>query len=166
MKNLVALENDNVVISPYAKLISEFAKLSPTELGFVYFFCDYRSPYSAYTEDDRLKILLEDFKIKSVSKQLQAAIDKYRQLSETHSIRLLVAARESVNRLEEYLREIDLTQLNERGTPIFTARDLVANLTKLGEVVEGLQALEELVRKEATIEGPNRGGVKVNKFSE
>ena len=56
--------------------------------------------------------------------------------------------------------------MDENGRLIYQAKDLVANLSKMGDVVEGLDKLEELVKKQAEKDNPNRGGVVTNKYSE
>ena len=55
--------------------------------------------------------------------------------------------------------------MDDNGKPIFHAKDLINNLDKMGKVVEGLNRLEELVRKEEQANNSNRGGVEVNKYS-
>jgi hypothetical protein len=91
---------------------------------------------------------------------------KYKELSETHATKLLKAARISVTKLEKYFATIDLTEMDENGRLIYQAKDLVANLSKMGDVVEGLDKLEELVKRQAEKDNPNRGGVVTNKYSE
>ena len=165
MKDLLTVNNNVVIPSPYALTIPEFEKLKVKELAFVYFFVDHRSSYSAYGEEERKEVLMKDLGIK-ITPYLKAAVDKYMELSETHAIKLLKAARISVTKLEKYFENIDLTEMDENGRLIYQAKDLVANLSKMGDVVEGLDKLEELVKKQAEKDNPNRGGVVTNKYSE
>ena len=51
------------------------------------------------------------------------------------------------------------------GKPIFHAKDLIANLSNMGKVVDGLSRLEEIVKKEEQAANTNRGGIEVNKYS-
>lgn len=165
MKDLLTVNNNVVIPSPYALTIPEFEKRTVKELAFVYFFVDHRSSYAAYDEEERKEILLKDLGIKMTT-LIEAAVDKYTQLSDTHAIRLLKSARSSVNKLEKYFQNIDLTAMDENGKLLYQAKDLVANLSKIGEVVEGLDRLEELVQKQQAKDNPNRAGVKTNKYSE
>jgi hypothetical protein len=71
-----------------------------------------------------------------------------------------------VTSLEKYFRTIDLTAIDQNGRPINQAKDLVANLGKIADVVDGLNRLEDLVKKEQQKDNPNRGGVVVNKYSQ
>ena len=165
MKDLLTLAESKVEPSPYALTIPEFSKLTTNELSFVYFFVDHRSSYAAYEQDERQEILTKDLKI-TITPKLKGAIDKYKALSETHAIKLLKSARISVTKLEKYFENIDLTEMDENGRLIYQAKDLVANLSKMGDVVEGLDKLEELVKKQTEKDNPNRGGVVTNKYSE
>lgn len=165
MKDLLTLAEGKVEPSPYALTIPEFNKLSINELSFIYFFVDHRSSYSAYESSEREEILIKDLKV-SITPKLKAAVDKYKELSETHAVKLLKSARISVTKLEKYFENIDLTEMDENGRLIYQAKDLVANLSKMGDVVEGLDKLEELVKKQAEKDNPNRGGVVTNKYSE
>jgi hypothetical protein len=165
MKDLLTVNNNVVIPSPYALTIPEFEKLTTKELAFVYFFADHRSSYAAYDDEERKNKLLEDLKVKSTP-NLHAGLQKYRELADTHAIKLLKSARSAVNKLERYFKDIDLTAMDENGKLLYQAKDLVANLSKIGEVIEGLDRLEELVQKQQAKDNPNRAGVKTNKYSE
>ena len=169
----MALQDDLIIIkdkvatpSPYALLIKEFKDLKIEELGYVYFMCDHRSAYAVYEWDKRHEEVMQSLKLKTVSKKVEIACDKYNELIETSAVKLLKAARESVKKLETYFRTVDLTLADDNGRPIFHAKDLVNNLEKMGKVVDGLSRLEDIVKKEEQANNPTRGGVEVNKYSQ
>ena len=169
----MALQDDLIIIkdkvatpSPYALLIKEFKDLKIEELGYVYFICDHRSAYAVYEWDKRHEEVMQSLKLKTVSKKVEIACDKYNELIETSAVKLLKAARESVKKLEAYFRTVDLTLVDDNGRPIFHAKDLVNNLEKMGKVVDGLSRLEDIVKKEEQANNPTRGGVEVNKYSQ
>jgi len=170
MKDNLIYINDGVAMpSSYALTILEFKNLSAIELSFVYFMVDHRSPFSIYDWDQRItevknSIFGEKKKWKPSAKVL-AACDKYDKLIETSSVRLLKAARNSIVKLEKYFKDIDLHLMDDNGRPIFHAKDLIANLSNMGKVVDGLTKLEEIVRKEEQAANTNRGGIEVNKYS-
>jgi hypothetical protein len=165
MRNLIEIVGANSVApSPYALTIPEFEKLSAKELAFVYFFTDYRSPYAFYEEGERIKVLEKDIGVKT-SPKIKGAIDKYTELSETHAIGLLKAARESIQKLKKYFNEVDLTDVDDNGKLLYSAKDLITNLKQIGDVVDGLQNLEELVKKEQAKDSVNRGGVETSKYN-
>ena len=162
-------ESNTVHASPYARTILEFKDLKLKELAFVYFMVDHRSAYSIYEWDQRSievisSVFGEDSRW-SPSSKVSAACDKYEKLIETSAVRLLKAARESIVKLEKYFRTIDLTEIDDRGKPIYAAKDLINNLEKMGKVVDGLTRLEEIVKREEQAANLNRGGVETNKYS-
>ena len=167
--DLIYINDNKAVPSSYALTILEFKELSVTELAFVYFMIDHRSPFSIYEWDQRIievkNSIFGEKKKWSPSKKVLRACDKYEELIETSAVRLLKAARTSIVKLEKYFRDIDLHLMDDHGKPIFHAKDLIANLSNMGKVVDGLTRLEEIVKKEEQAANTNRGGVEVNKYS-
>ena len=166
---LIHIVDNKGIPSPYALSINEFKNLNVDELAFIYFMIDHKSPFAVYEWDQRLievknSIFGEKKKWKP-SKNLLEACDVYDKLIETSSVRLLKAARESIIKLEKYFRDIDLHLMDDNGRPIFHAKDLIANLSNMGKVVDGLSRLEEIVKKEEQAANKNRGGIEVNKYS-
>tara|TARA_R110002020_G_scaffold126458_7_gene284236 strand:+ start:2200 stop:2703 length:504 start_codon:yes stop_codon:yes gene_type:complete len=166
--NLLTINDNQVIPSAYTLTIPEFEKLSVKELAYVYYYCDHKSPFAVYDEEKREEEVIKSvFKEKyKTSSKLKAACDKYKELTETSAVKLLKAARTSVTKLEKYFRDIDLTMMDDNGRLMFSAKDLVANLSKMGSVIEGLSKLEEQVRKEEQVINANRGGVITNKYSQ
>jgi len=170
MKDDLIYINDGVAMpSSYALTILEFKNLSAIELSFVYFMVDHRSPFSIYDWDQRItevkNSIFGEKKKWQPSAKVLTACDKYDKLIETSSVRLLKAARNSIVKLEKYFKDIDLHLMDDNGRPIFHAKDLIANLSNMGKVVDGLTKLEEIVRKEEQAANTNRGGIEVNKYS-
>ena len=166
--DLLTISNNNVIPSAYTLTIPEFDKLSIQELAYVYYMCDHRSPFAVYDEEKRVEEVVKSiFKKKyKISSKMNAACDKYKELTETSAVKLLKAARASVTKLEKYFRNIDLTMMDDNGRLMFSAKDLVQNLSKMGDVINGLSKLEEQVKKEEQVINANRGGVVTNKYSQ
>tara|TARA_R100000951_G_scaffold26046_1_gene22075 strand:+ start:10738 stop:11259 length:522 start_codon:yes stop_codon:yes gene_type:complete len=161
---------DNVAVpSVYAKTIVEFKELLPEELAFVYFMVDHKSPFSVYEWEQRIievkNSIFGDKNKWKPSPKVLGACNKYETLIETSAVRLLKAARTSIVKLEKYFKDIDLHLMDDNGKPIFHAKDLIANLSNMGKVVDGLTRLEEIVKKEEQAANTNRGGIEVNKYS-
>lgn len=163
--DLLTISDKKVIPSAYTLTIKVFKGLQLNELAAVYYFTDHKSPYTIYPKEERKERLITDLGVKWSSK-LDVAIDKYKELTETSAIKLLKSARASIGKLEKYFEVIDLTLVDDNGKPIFAAKDLVANLTKMGDVVQGLSKLEEIVKKDQQAVSLNRGGVVVNKYSQ
>ena len=166
--DLIHIVNNKAVPSAYATTILEFKSLDELELGYVYFMVDHRSPFSVYEWAQReieVKESVYGAKNWKPSTKVAEACRKYETLIETSAVRLLKAATESVVKLEKYFRTIDLTLLDDRDKPIYSAKDLIGNLEKMGKVVDGLTKLEEIVQREEQAANSNRGGVEVNKYN-
>ena len=181
MRNLLEISNNLAVPSPYTLVIKEFKKLytrdksknkeaAVKELAYIYFRCNHNSPYIIYDKEEKESKIKESvFGSQNKWKPdaaVEAACDRYLKLMDTHAVLLLKAARKSVKKLEKYFEDIDLTILDDNGKPIYSAKDLVANLTKVGDVVMGLSKLEDLVKKEDQEKAVTRGGVEVNKYNQ
>jgi len=168
-EDLIYINDGKAIPSSYSTTILEFKGLSPLELSFVYFMVDHRSPFSVYEWEQRLievkNSIFEEKKKWTPSSKVLGACDKYEKLIETSAVRLLKAARTSIVKLEKYFRDIDLHLMDDHGKPIFHAKDLIANLSNMGKVVDGLTRLEDIVKKEAQAANTNRGGIEVNKYS-
>ena len=181
MLDLLIVNNYSVIPSTYALTIQDFKILydrdkskdkavAIKELAYIYFYCDHNSPFAVYTADERneevvLSVFGDKSKWKADSK-VQTACDKYTKLKETSAVKLLKSATSSVSKLQKYFEDIDLTLMDDNGKPIFNAKDLVMNLSKVGDVVSGLSKLEELVKKEEQKSSKVRGGVEINKYSQ
>ena len=171
--DLLIISDNKVIPSAYTLTIKEFAKIgsrknAAKELSYVFHMCDHNSPFSVYDVDIRhAEVASSIFNINwEPDVHVKAACTKYSELKETSAVKLLKAARSAVNKLKTYFEIIDLTAIDDNGRPIYHAKDLVANLSKMADVVNGLSKLEELVKKEQQTVSANRGGVIVNKYSQ
>jgi|TARA_R110000803_G_scaffold69418_1_gene131831 hypothetical protein len=166
--NLIEIVNNVAIPSPYTLTILEFKELDTKELAYVFFMCDHTSPFAVYGVEQRheeVKLSIYGKSKWTASSKVNAACDKYRKLKETSAVKLLKAARHSIVKLERYFDTVDLTLLDDNGKPIYHAKDLVANLSKMGDVVDGLIKLEDQVKKQEQVNTNARGGVVVNKYS-
>ena len=180
MRDLIEINNNLATPSAYALAIKEFKKIykrdrstgkekSLKEFAYIYFICSHNSPYRVYDgEEKEMKIIESIFGEGKwePDEVVKAACVRYESLMDTHAVKLLKAARNSVKKLELYFQDIDLTTLDDNGKPIYSAKDLVANLTKVGDVVQGLSKLEDIVKREEQEKANTRGGVELNKYNE
>tara|TARA_R110000765_G_scaffold285100_2_gene381770 strand:+ start:102 stop:605 length:504 start_codon:yes stop_codon:yes gene_type:complete len=166
--DLLTISDNKVIPSAYTLIIPEFKVLAVKELAYVYYMCDNKSPFSVYDDEKRHEeVCVSVFgKEKEIGDKVKVACEKYKQLTETSAVKLLKAARTSVTKLEKYFRDIDLTLMDDNGRLMFSAKDLVQNLSRMGDVINGLSKLEEQVKKEEQASNQNRGGVITNKYSQ
>lgn len=170
----LVINNPNVLAVPEFRVIWERDKDSDKEnavkdLSYVVFLCDesLHNPYRAYKELDREATLKKDF-IGDINwvpdKELQAAIDKYREATETTISRLLVGAKSAAEKLAEYFHNVDFSLLDAQGKPIYSAREVSTNIGSVGNIVKSLNSLEEMVRKEQLETSVVRGGGEIGFF--
>lgn len=167
------IDNNKVILNASSLVIPEFKKLwdrdktkgkhkATKEISYIVFLCEESSsnPYRAYKDFERESILRKDFMGEGwqPDEDILRAIDKYRDLKQTTNSRLLRSAKRAADKLAEYFDQVDFSLLGKDGKPVYSSRDLSANLKEVAGIVKSLGILEDMVRKEQT-ESPNvRGG--------
>jgi hypothetical protein len=171
---LFDIVNGKVVMNPQALAMPEFRYLwdrdddidkdnAVREISYVVFLCDesLANPYRAYKEGDREEVLLKDFikeKKWKADKHINAAIEKFKEATQTTNSRLLKAAKNAAEKLAGYFDMIDFSELDKDGKPMFSAKELASNLAAVGNIVKSLHQLEEMVKKEQLETNTVRGG--------
>lgn len=121
-------------------------------LAYVYHIADHSSVYAKQSPEERRKLVrdayLKDELTDEMKELIATAIAVYKKLQETPSMRLLESAKNACEKLSEYFNTIDFTMLDDRGKPVYSARDLSTNLEKIGKIVISLNELETIVAKE------------------
>jgi hypothetical protein len=169
---LFDLKNSRVIISPEALVIPEFERLwrrddsekkerALKELSYVYFTCDYKSPYLTSMGKDRVRLVVgKDFMKDSKYRPdaaMEEAIEKYKDLQVTPSMRLLEASVTTIHNLTNYLEHVDLQERDKNGKPIYKPADVTNSLKSIGGIVESLNKVKEQVEREQTSKGTLRG---------
>lgn len=140
------------------------------ELAYIYHMEHYESSYAGYAEDLRheqlLKDLFHDDPDWEPDEVVEAARDKFVELSMTPLKRLLRSAIATVRKLEKYFDSVDFTEMDEKGRLIYDAKDVIGNISNLGKLVDGVKKLEEQVEKDEMGSNKNRRNVQTNEYSE
>ena len=121
------------------------------ELAYVYFMCDPRSDYQYIVdEDDRAKAIKEgegiDSKWKPDNKVIMA-MEFYKQFKPVSAL-LLEDTRVAVDKLRHLLRNIDLTEVDDKGKPIYTLNTVTATIKQIPSLVKDLDEAEKAIAKE------------------
>lgn len=121
------------------------------ELAYVYFMCDPRSDYQYIVdEDDRAKAIKEgegiDSKWKPDNKVIEA-MEFYKQFKPVSAL-LLEDTRVAVDKLRQLLRNIDLTEVDDKGKPIYTLNTVTATIKQIPSLVKDLDEAEKAIAKE------------------
>lgn len=121
------------------------------ELAYIYFMCDPRSDYQYIVdEEDRAKAIKEgegiDSKWKPDNKVLEA-MKFYKQFKPVSAL-LLEDTRVAVDKLRQLLRNIDLTEVDDKGKPIYTLNTVTATIKQIPSLVKDLDEAEKAIAKE------------------
>jgi hypothetical protein len=168
MKNLLQIVNNNLNIAPEALMIKEFKDIwkrdkskSKTralkELAYVYHSTDYQSIYRNYHPEHReSKIRLDIMEDKDWTPDtvIILAQAKYRELQRTLSMEILDDVELGLIKLREYFRDVDFDE-DENGV---AAKNFIANVKAMGDLVKGVKSLKEEIEKELTDQMQLRGG--------
>lgn len=132
------------------------------QVSIIYHYTDPRSSYNYIIDDqERLQQILEqeglpkDFKI---NKKLEEAINIYKKLTVTSSLLLLQDTRIAVDKVRQFLREVDLNAVDDKGKPLYTINTITTAIKQIPQLAKDLQEAEKIVSKEIEEQGRARGG--------
>lgn len=170
--HIVEYENYQIKPTQEAFLIAPIRKLYNSDktktkdkflqlMSVLYFYADPRSSYSYITDDDqRLKEIIiqeglpKDFKIDKV---LQEAIDIYKKHIITSSYLLLQDTKIAIDKIREFLRNVDLTDLDDKGKPKYTISSITQAIKQIPQLSKDIIEAERVISKEIEEQGRARG---------
>ena len=181
--DLLTLKSHKVIPSPYLLQIKAFKALwkrdrsvdksqALEDLSFVYYFCDFRSPYMQYDEERRFHQLVTDIigdkrgaKWK-LDDEVKAAIEKYAELQETPTLKLLRAATIAINKYTNYFETIDLSEKDDRGKLVHNSKDLASNIKSVGDLINSIEVLHKKVMQEVQTSTRIYGGGQIGDYED
>lgn len=133
-----------------------------SDLAYVYFSVDYRSPYRKSLSGDELRVALgqslyHDDAFKPDDAMLEA-MRVYGELQETQALKLLSAAEKATNALRGYLEQVDFTALDSKGNQKFKMSEVLSAIKSVGDIVTQMQKLRVQVEKQQATDIKIRGG--------
>lgn len=133
------------------------------ELTYIYLALDWSSIYSQYDESERHQESLNDSGLTEKEfndPTFREACRKFRDLQNSNkSYKLLQAARTAADKLIDYFEVlVDFEARKEDGTPIYKAKDVIAELKTVGDVHETLKTLEQVIQKDLQGKSTLRAG--------
>lgn len=169
---LVKLNNYQLVVEDELLLLTPFKKLykkdkSRDKSGFidfmtiVYFTYDPRSDYSYIVdEEQRLKEVCETngYELRKFTPEESMCIALYKKLTTTLSQKLLRSTRIAVDKVSEFLENVDLYATDEKGKPLYTLNTITAAIKQVPQLAKDLQEAEKAVAKEIEEASRARGG--------
>jgi hypothetical protein len=134
------------------------------ELTYIWLKMDPKSPYAQFTELEAHTTALDDSRLTKEEyddEVFRAACRKYQEILDSDRIlRMIKAARGVIDKLEYYLtEEVDFSEKNlQTGAPIYKAKDVIAEIKNLGDVITGLKDLETMYKKgQESVNNGSRG---------
>lgn len=133
-----------------------------TQCSIIFFMADPRSSY-AYIVDENERFdlikkqegLADNYKI---TKELQSAIDVYKELSKTVSSQLLKDTYIAIDKVREFLRNVDLTLVDDKGKPVYTVNTITATIKQIPQLAKDIMEAEKQVNADILELGRKRGG--------
>ena len=132
------------------------------QIAYIYWMYDPRSSYADVLDEElRSKLVKEQEGLPNdfvPSNQLLKAIDVYKTLTTTTSQKLLESMRKAVAKVGEYLENVDLYAIDEKGKRIDSVTSIVAATDKVPNLAKKLIETERIVTAEITESARMRGG--------
>lgn len=155
-------QTNHIIVDPELLLIPEFKVIWERDasnekleaykfLKYVFFMCDYKSPYNSYGEDKE-KVVIRDFfgDVPVVkSPELVSAMKKYDELKKIPEVHVLEASRDLMFRVSDYMKKVEIT-----GRTFKSACDALANV---GKTLASYGQVKDSVEKELGKQGKSRG---------
>ena len=112
-------------------------------------------------EEERAKEIIkqeglpEDF---TPSKELLEAMDIYKKTTQTSSSLLLEDTRLAIDKLRQFLKDVDLNKCDDKGKPVYPVNTITSTIKQIPDLAKSLVEAEKAVNKEIIEEGRARGG--------
>lgn len=139
----ITLKPESLVVPEFKKIWdrdkSKDKKRAIDEISYIVFLCDKsdRNPYKNYSEVDRMSMLQKDFNV-DPDVLIQEAIDKFKILNTTRYERVVHAALDSLEDIEDYY-----VGIKEKDKKEFDITEYLGSMEKLGKAIKSLRELEK-----------------------
>ena len=177
------LKYENYVVSPTEEAFlirpirelfnsdkSETKEFFMQQLSYLYFMVDPRSSYSDVLDLEERKemIIAQEGLPKGFepSATLISAMESYKQLTTTTSMKLLNSMRIAIDKIGTFLEEVDLFAEDDKGRPKYNADRVTAMADKVPQLAKKLIETEKIVAAEIEQVGRARGGNESKKLFE
>jgi hypothetical protein len=171
---LFEIKNDQVTFSPVALSLKPFRaiwdkdktkgkKKAIAEMAAVYFYADFKSDFNDILDEEEKREIVAGFVIGlsddwKPDEKFNEAVEFYRERRNTVSTILLEDARKAVAKISKFLRDVDLTELDDHGKFVYDVKKVNDVIGSLPKTVETLASLDNVVKKELQAKDSMRGG--------
>lgn len=116
------------------------------EFTYIYLMLDYKSPYFTFLEQHKHEAALVDSGLTEddlLDPLFIKAINKYKELLDSDPILSLIKiAHNTLYKMQVFLDNIDFSDTDEYGKPIYKPKDVIADIGSIGKMRKDLQTLE------------------------
>ncbi len=161
------ISDEAFLVKPIRKLFNSDRSVNKEnffkQMSYLYFMIDPRSDYSyIIDESERAQAIIEQEGLETKfkpSKELLEAMEIYKKLTTTTSTMLLQDTRIAVDKVRQFLRDVDLNAVDAKtGRPIYTVSSVTTAIKQIPQLAKDLMETEKLVAKEIEEQGRARGG--------
>lgn len=132
------------------------------QMSILYFMVDPRSTYNyILSDEDRFQAILEQEglpKNYKIDKKLQSAMEIYRKHTVTSSFLLLQDMKIAIEKVRQFLRDVDLTAVDDKGKPLYTINNVTSAIKQIPQLAKDVVEAEKTITKEIEEQGRARGG--------
>lgn len=161
--NLISYDDYELKVSDEALLVKPIRTLFEkdksknktlffSEMSYIFFMCDPRSNYNYITDlKEREKVIIEQEGLGSKFKptrELLDAMEWYRKLTVTTSALLLEDTRVAIDKVREFLRNIDFTITDKNEKPIYTINAVTTAIRQIPQLSKDILDAERSLTKE------------------
>lgn len=140
-----------------------------SELGYVYFMCDPRSDYQYIVDEkDRSNAIKESEgmdKDWNPDKLVEEAMKFYYSFKSTSAL-LLEDTRVAIDKVRAFLKEVDLTLVDDKGKPIYTINTITSTIRMIPQLIKDLDEAEKAISSEMREQGGKVRGQKTKSLLE
>lgn len=111
------------------------------------------NPFSGYPEKNRSEVIISSlFKGKKWKPDatIHQAVDFIREIQSDGSLTYsyYMAARKSAEGMKEFFQNVDLTERNDKGMPVYKPKEITSALIDTSKVLENLDSLQKKVEED------------------
>lgn len=178
---LIKYENYQVLPTEEAMLVkpirdlynedtSENKEFFIQQISYLYFMVDPRSTYMDILEEDEraAKIIYQEGLPKDFepSDKLIKAMNIYKELTTTTSMKLLNSMRIAIKKIGDFVETVDLFALDDKGKAVYSVSQITSATDKIPGLAKKLIETEKIVAAEIEQVGRARGGNENKKLLE
>lgn len=157
---------ETLLVPKFKAIHTEYKEESVKIFTYIFFMYGYLSDFNDIVDVDerRRTVINEVFNGEDIEECeiMKPAIELFKLLQDTPSMRLIYSGRVAMHKVEAFLNNVDLTEMDKNGKPMYSPKmiaDIVGNLHK---ITLALSELEAQVKRELDESSRIRGGGELN----